>query len=393
MAYTFKSDNPSQLYFDASMVLHTEGNILAPRGKKIREIRPTVFEFTNPLNRVTFLKGRKINPFFQQAESLWILLGRADVEFLTRYNQNMANFSDNGVYFNAPYGERLRYWGKNSASGEIFNPLDQLHDAYRKLKADEHTRQAFATIGDPRYDNANYTLGGGKDIACNREITFKIRDGKLDISVWNRSNDADHGLFGANLPQFTTIQEMVASWLGIEVGTYTHISDSFHAYLEDYGYKVFGGICKAYNVSQSMIDNGRKPKKTIEHFTFDTEPRMSKVEPDEFDAMLTSCEYVADTLIHNDDNIINEEIAENIIHTVQQCPDDYFRNTLYAMVAYRAHRLGVPNVLFKALGMMTDSQWKLSGLYFLYNSYKDNEEFTELYEHYTEAQKAYIRGE
>jgi hypothetical protein len=183
---------------------------------------------------------------------------------------------------------------------------------------------------------------------------------------------------------------MMASWLGLEVGTYAHISDSFHAYLEDYGYKVFGGICKAYDIDPESTP--LPSWRDIEHFTFDNEPRMSKVSPVEFDAMLTSCEEIADNLIHNDDNIVNEEIAANILNIVTQCPDKYFMTTLLSMVVYRAHRLGVPSVLTGALALMPDCQWKLSGLFFLYNSYKDNEEFTELFEHYTEAQKAYIKG-
>src|SRR5690606_10759571 len=225
MVQVFSGDNPTQLYLDATIEVIKDGKELAPRGKKVKELHPAVVQFTNPLNRVTFLKGRKINPFFQLAEGIWILLGRADVDFLTRYNRNMANFSDNGVFFNAPYGERLRFWGKNDASGFIHNPIDQLYDAYKKLKADPDSRQAFAMIGDPRFDNSDYTLSGGKDVACNREIFFKIRDGKLDITVTNRSNDVHWGLWGANLNQFTTIQEMMASWLGVEVGVYTQMTD------------------------------------------------------------------------------------------------------------------------------------------------------------------------
>jgi hypothetical protein len=47
----FRGDNPTQLYFDSMLSVLTEGEEHAPRGKKIKELRPVCFEFTNPLNR------------------------------------------------------------------------------------------------------------------------------------------------------------------------------------------------------------------------------------------------------------------------------------------------------------------------------------------------------
>ncbi len=389
MVKVFSGDNPSKLYLEALIATMKYGKELSPRGKKIKELHPAVVQFTDPKNRLTFLKGRKINPFFHVAEGLWMLLGRSDVAWLTKYNQNMASFSDNGLTFNAAYGERLRNWDVNSPTGHVYNPIDQLYDAYRKLKADPDTRQAFATIGNPRFDNADYTLNGGKDIACNREIFFKIREGKLDITVSNRSNDCHWGLFTANLTTFATYQEMMAAWLGIEVGTYNQVTDSLHVYLEDYGASITDEILTAYGIANVMT---LEEIPEVELFTFESEPRMLYNVPEEFDLILGSCEHLVDTLINVDENILNEEIGANIINIIQQCPDKYFVNTLLAMTAYRAHRLGVTKTLFTALSLMYDSQLKLSCLYFLYKTYKDEEEFTELYNHYTDAQKAYIQG-
>ncbi|MCR8997982.1 hypothetical protein Q6A64_08305, partial [Helicobacter pylori] len=103
-ASEFSGSKPTQLYMDILSTVIKEGDVLAPRGKRIKEIRPVMIEFKNPIRRTTFLKGRNINPFFQVAESLWILAGRSDVGFLLDYNKNMGQFSDDGVFFNAPYG-------------------------------------------------------------------------------------------------------------------------------------------------------------------------------------------------------------------------------------------------------------------------------------------------
>lgn len=105
MVHVFSGDNPTQLYLDALISLLKEGDEVSPQGKPVKEIRPAIFEYKNADNKVTFLRGRTINPFFQLAEAMWILAGRSDVKWLTQYNRNMASFSDDGETFNAPYGE------------------------------------------------------------------------------------------------------------------------------------------------------------------------------------------------------------------------------------------------------------------------------------------------
>jgi thymidylate synthase len=47
-----------------------------------------------------------------------------------------------------------------------------------------------------------------------------------------RSNDLFRG-FPHNVVQFSTLQEVLAGWLGLELGTYHHYSDSLHLYDQD----------------------------------------------------------------------------------------------------------------------------------------------------------------
>ena len=156
---TFQGENPSVLQLEILNELMLNGDECSPRGKKIKEIRPASVEYLNPLKRVTFLRGRRINPFFQLAESLWIISGRSDVAFLDLFNKNMVSFSDDGEYFNASYGERLRFFGKNDLHHVVYNPIDQLTDCYIKLTQDKDTRQAVAVISHPQFDNSSYTIG------------------------------------------------------------------------------------------------------------------------------------------------------------------------------------------------------------------------------------------
>jgi hypothetical protein len=69
---------------------------------------------------------------------------------------------------------------------------------------------------------------------CNDMVMFRLRDnGDLDMTVCNRSNDAIWGVYGANVVQFSVLQEFVAGSLGANVGKYVQMSNSFHVYTDD----------------------------------------------------------------------------------------------------------------------------------------------------------------
>jgi len=382
----FYNENSSQLYMDAFLSLLEYGKEVGPRGKLTKELHPVTVGFANPLSRATFVKGRTMNPFFQLAEPIWITEGRSDVEWLKPYNASIAQFSDDGVYFNAPYGERLRHWGKNDARGFIFNPIDQLYDCYLKLKEDPQTRQAVAFIGNPQFDNSEYTHSGGKDIACNLNIKFKIREGKLDITVDNRSNDLHWGLFGANLSQFGFIQEVMASWLDVPVGEYFQQADSLHIYMNDYGAKCNDPILKAYGIGNVHED---KESPDVQEFLFEHEPRISSTYEEFQSTMRFFFERIDPVMNHEPTWEVSEEwmlVLDNIL----VCPDDYLRMAFTAMFVKQAHNRGIMDAVLDGMEAMADSSWKVSCMRWLYPKYKDNEEFHELYSSTSQDIKDYI---
>ena len=69
---------------------------------------PVTMIYTNPLARCNFTIGRDANPVFHHMESMWMLAGRRDLEFLDMFNSNMKLYSDDGINFNAAYGYRMR---------------------------------------------------------------------------------------------------------------------------------------------------------------------------------------------------------------------------------------------------------------------------------------------
>ena len=376
--YIIQGDNPTQLYFQSLSDLFFTGDRVAPRGKLIREMRPACFEFINPYNRVTFLHGRRINPFFQVAESLWILSGRADVEWLQVFNKNIAQFSDDGKWFNASYGERMRTWNKNALHSFILNPVDQLVDVYRKILADPDTRQAVIVLSNPMFDNSTYTIDEhGKDICCNLCLTFKIRQNKFHMTVFNRSNDIHWGLFGANLCQFSTIQETLFSWLKhsgypqfvqLEMGTYNHITDSLHVYLDDYGAKITEDVLSQYQTESA--------RKTLDvPFTFSSEPRMT-LSAEKFSTFLVMFWQVLDPYLMDNEVILDKQKRDKVFNPLSQNSiiatnltagniDEYWNFAVQSMVAYRLAKLGHVDTSLEILDATPDCQWKVSMLYFL----------------------------
>jgi hypothetical protein len=73
-------------------------------------------------------------------------------------------------------------------------------------------------------------------------LIFAQREGKLDLTVINRSNDMWWGYAGANVVHFTVLLEFVATAVGLEPGCYYTISNNLHLYTELYDAKSFVAV-------------------------------------------------------------------------------------------------------------------------------------------------------
>lgn len=234
---------------------------VSPRGMQTLEFRGVfVTEYTHPQERVLFNTVRDANPFFHLMEALWIMDGRDDVAFLNQFNSNISTFSDDGKTFNAPYGYRLRKHFKDTRAGaydydrgsgtiEGAQPFDQLTEVIALLQRDPDTRRAVLCLWDPVTDLNRES----KDIPCNDLVCFKLREGILDMTVMNRSNDAVWGAYGANAVQFSFLHEFVACALNCRVGTYRQISDSFHVYTNQAAWQRLQSVWQ--NDDQSVVDS------------------------------------------------------------------------------------------------------------------------------------------
>lgn len=205
-------------------LLAQEGIAEDSRGGSVRALPyPVATVYRAPRERVLLTRG---NPFFHLVEAVWMLAGQWDARLLDRYVSDFSSrFAEEGGVQHGAYGCRWRQHFDNWANGD---KLDQLFVLIHLLRADPGTRQAVLAMWDPSAD-----LGQKKrDLPCNTHVYFRVRQDPdvLDMTVCCRSNDLVWGAYGANAVHFSVLQEYVASMVGIAVGTYTQVSNNFHAY-------------------------------------------------------------------------------------------------------------------------------------------------------------------
>jgi thymidylate synthase len=111
--------------------------------------------------------------------------------------------------------------------------MDQLERVCEALAKNAQSRQAVLQIWDPEADMPHVDGSPrSEDVPCNICSMLKIRNGQLLWTQVMRSNDLFRGT-PYNFVQFTTLQEVMAGWLGVGIGRYTHLSDSLHVYEAD----------------------------------------------------------------------------------------------------------------------------------------------------------------
>jgi len=188
-----------------------------------KELMHASFQISDPRQRWITARTPAISPAFAIAEVFWILNGDNNAEFMNFWNPGLPKYAGSGNTYHGAYGYRIK---------KQFG-LDQLDAAYQALSNNPVTRQVVIQIWDPRTDLPNCKgEPAAADIPCNICSMPKIRNNKLEWLQVMRSNDVFLGM-PYNIIQFTTLQEILAGWLNLELGAYFQISDSLHAYTHD----------------------------------------------------------------------------------------------------------------------------------------------------------------
>lgn len=243
-SYAF--DNASQALPHLMRNVLIYGFPVPSRNGDCKELTHVQIKLEKPGTGYITTPERRVSVAAQIAETAWILAGRSDVEWLSRYLPRAVDFSDDGKTWRGGYGPRIRAFGDDPLGSP---GVDQLQHVIELLKEDPNTRRAVINIYDPLADTEP-----GKDIPCNNWLHFLARDGKLTLHVATRSNDLMWGWSGINAFEWNILLQVVAGLTGLKPGGIVFSISSLHLYESH-----FGRAKKIVNADQALSNRQHPP--------------------------------------------------------------------------------------------------------------------------------------
>ena len=201
-------------YVDLVQHVLKNGEPASPRGMNTMEIEDAIIRIHNVRATLPIGVNRGTVPGIGAVEACQLLSGTSFPRLVVEVGPQFANYTEDDGQFHGSYGTRTR------------GQYDVMVD---RLKKDPDTRQAVVTIWNPERD----MLEKKRDYPCTILHQFRIRKGRLNMSVYMRSNDVWLGS-AYDFFQFTRVQLAMCSVLGIEPGTYAHHVGSLHIYENNY---------------------------------------------------------------------------------------------------------------------------------------------------------------
>ena len=175
------------------------------------EILNAVTVIEDPTRNIVQSDIRKLNLRYMIGEMLWYLSANNNLSEIQKYTKAWDRMSEDGITVNSNYGHKIhKFYG-----------FDQWEFIRDMLQKDPNSRQAVIHIKDPGIHP--------KDTPCTVCLQFFIRDNKLHLTTYMRSNDVWMG-FPYDVFTFTCFQIRMAMELGVDIGEYTHIAGSLHLY-------------------------------------------------------------------------------------------------------------------------------------------------------------------
>lgn len=210
MTIVFASEDLAEDYSFILRTIRDKGDEVSPRGLLTRELLSFTLELRDPQRSLVRGTERKIHTGLAAAEALQLIGGFSDPGAMQKVSPHFEQFMDGGV-FHAPYGPRV---------------ATQIQEAINWMKRDADTRKAWVQVWNPLQDLWTHDT---RDHPCTTAFQFMIRQGKLNMHVFMRANDAWRG-FPYDVFQFTQLQQAVAECMWLELGTYYHHATSMHLY-------------------------------------------------------------------------------------------------------------------------------------------------------------------
>lgn len=204
---------PNESYFaDVFKHLTRHGKKSSPRGQETIELEN--FSYTlAPRVRYNAFEARKFSTSYLKKEMRWYInADMSDLSILDHAGAWKPMVKDGKIQ--SCYGH---YWFKRQTG---------VHNVVTLLKADPFSRRAVIPMLGTEAAHGELDAA---DVPCTTSIEFRIREGRLNARAVMRSQDAVWGM-GNDVPTFSFLQEVIATLLGVEMGTLTVSVGSFHVY-------------------------------------------------------------------------------------------------------------------------------------------------------------------
>jgi len=177
----------------------------------------------NPRSRFIGTQNRAHSLRYLIGELCWYLSGEKGIERISNYSTFWNHLVDEKNEVNSNYGYR--------AFHKCINRKNQFQWVVEELKKNRNSRRAILLLNlfEEDYSQMHKT----KDFPCTIYLHFLVRNNKLNMLTYMRSNDFIYG-FCNDVPFFTILQEILAVTLGIELGYYYHNAGSEHIYMRHF---------------------------------------------------------------------------------------------------------------------------------------------------------------
>ena len=169
--------------------------------------------------RFVFTESRKHSLKYIIGELIWYFSCEKSIGRIRHYSKFWNHLADQYGNVNSNYGYKI--------FRKQVEERSQFQYVLEELRINKDSRRAFMFLNllDDDYPQMHIT----KDFSCTPYLHFLIRDGKLNMLTYMRSNDFIYG-FCNDVPFFTVLQELIAAMLDVELGYYYHNAGSEHIY-------------------------------------------------------------------------------------------------------------------------------------------------------------------
>ncbi|MED3945082.1 thymidylate synthase [Priestia megaterium] len=317
--------------------INENGLKVVTRGFEQKEVLSNLEVIDNPNERVIVLKHRNNNIFALIAETLWVLGGRDDLDFLQHYLPRASEFSDDGKVWRAAYGPRLRNW----------YGVDQFKEVARLINQDENTKRAAMIIYDPAKDYIDT-----KDVPCNNWLHFMARDGKLNLNVSVRANDAIWGFGGINMFEWSVLHEMMSFWTNKETGKLSWFTGTMHVY------------SRHYQTSSKILESFKG--KTLYDFDFHS-PKFS-TPLNSFDSLMEN--------VFKLENQMRKNPKLDILDEIYKINDELIQQSMLMLLIYNLYKNNCSkNTLRDLVHQLPSSDFKIAAIEYLTRRFNDKSLF------------------